>query len=100
MKNKLYQDQDHPNNKHLFQSAFVSQFVPPRTNNPPRDYSIDKNIRRISPAPQERFSHAPNHLVYQLPMLPNNDYQITSRMPEAYSSSDSSKALQDLLTRI
>lgn len=99
MKNRNFQEQDY-GSKPLFQSGFISQFVPPRSNNPPREYSVDKNIRRMSPAPQERFSQVPNQYIYQMPVYSNNDYQMATRMPDVYSNSDNSKVLQDLLLRL
>ena len=91
MKNINFQDQDY-GSKPLFQSGFVSQLIPPR--------NVEKNLRRISPAPQERFSQVPNQVIYQIPVYSNNDYQIASRLPDLYSAKDNSKVLQDIFMRI
>lgn len=99
MKNRNFTEQDY-GSKPMFQSGFISQFVPQRTTNPARDYSVDKNIRRMSPAPQERFSHVPNQVVYQKPTYPTNDYQMVPRITDVYAGSDNSKIIQELLMRI
>jgi len=59
---------------------------------------MDKNVRR-SPAPQERYSHVPNQVIYQIPAYPANDYQMAPRVQDLYST-DHSKLMQDLMMRI
>jgi hypothetical protein len=61
---------------------------------------VDKNLRRISPAPQERFSQVPNQVIYQIPVYSNNDYQIASRLPDLYSAKDNSKVKGERVTLI
>ena len=38
--------------KPMFQSGFTAPYIQQRQINAPREYSVDKNIRRISPVPQ------------------------------------------------
>jgi len=66
-----------------------------------RDYSLDRNITRISPAPQDRLSHVPGPAVYPLAKYPSNDYQLAPRVSEFHlSTSDSSKLVMELLQRV
>lgn len=56
----------------------------------------------MSPAPQERFSHVPNHVIYQVPSYPGQEYQLGYRQNDLYSqgAQADNRLIQELLQRI
>jgi hypothetical protein len=85
----------------MHQSGLVPQFMPMRSSNIGRDFSNDQKIRRMSPIPQERFSHISTNYLFPVPTFQPNEYQLPMRTSELMSSSqDSKKTLQELIQRI
>jgi hypothetical protein len=74
MKNNNFFERPH------IQNSFHAQLSHQPHRQSHRDYSLDRNITRNSPAPQDRLSHAPTPGVHPVMKYPSNDYQLGPRV--------------------
>ena len=98
MKNN-YLDKNFKSRPEIQTSLYMQSSYPTR-NSSSRDISIERNGKRISPAPHERFTQAPTPLVFPSKRYSSNEYQMTPRISEFVPTSDNNKFIQDLLQRI
>lgn len=74
MKNNNFFERPH------IQTSFHTKYSQQPHSHSQRDYSHDRNITRMSPAPQDRLSHVPGPAVYPGPRYQSNDYQLGPRI--------------------